>query len=46
MQENLRNDFWKGDITAFKEIQDNSIVKYWQDYWTIVSHCKTIENLR
>lgn len=30
MQENLRIDFWKGDITAFKETQDNSIVKYWQ----------------
>lgn len=25
MHENLRNDFWKDVITAFKDIQDNSI---------------------
>lgn len=31
MQKYLRNDFWEGVIIAFKEIQDNSIVKYWQD---------------
>lgn len=32
MHEFLRNDFWKEVILVFKEIQDKSNVKSWQDY--------------
>lgn len=43
MQENLRTDFWKGDITASKESKITQLLNIGRP---IVSHCKTIENLR
>lgn len=40
MQEFLRNNFWKEIFKAFKEIQDNSNVKSWQDYC-----CQQLRNI-
>jgi hypothetical protein len=30
--ENVKDEFWKDVMTAYKEIQDKIVIKYWQDY--------------